>query len=708
MLDELYPIVVTPIISEDGNQISFLRQDNKITISFSDVSLVWKILGQCNGYNTIQDISKQIQVPEDIIKVLIKELERLQILVDSRKQYLHFHRISNYPTGYYRRLTKEEIYAYMEKRNGLTHTGRCIAFSRMESALDPFFLKRRSCRRFSQVPISVDLIGSICYYGYSIHEHHVPSGGGLYPLKIYVLVEMNQEGMPVGYYEYDAENDNLVLFYDTVDKEQLMHCFNSEELAYGSSVQIVIAADLGRQTYKYGNRGYRLTLLEAGHVAENICLFCSEKNLGTCELGGLLDEPLRTELKMDNEIYPLLAIAIGYVKEGSNNNIDEMAFLERHQLPYFIEDFGNECSFFGAGVPYLYRDGSEDVAGATAASLEHAVFKAGMEAFERQLSSNARVNYEGTAKQLTEGNKQWLGIDQLAPLTITQTRQCGLAQFTLDLPIQWTEGFSYSKRDIIYVPTDVVYYGHLCGANRVCISNSSGIAAHTDKNSARTNALTELLERDAIMRCWYYQMPPQKLVGDILPVHIRKRISYWERNGRTVYVMDVPSVYAKVILVAIVSKDYPCFVCGASATLTDSYESFSRVINKALQEAEYCLYSYMKCPESRNIDLTEVKTPRDHGKIYHFPEYLNTLKWLWNGRICRDLSHFHPLTFNELASILDLIEVDLSNVSMDLYVVKMLSPKVIPISFGYYNTYYTHPAVGECNLECLQYPHFFA
>ena len=29
-----------------------------------------------------------------------------------------------------------------------------------------------------------------------------------------------------------------------------------------------------RETYKYSNRGYRLTLLEAGHVAQNICLYC--------------------------------------------------------------------------------------------------------------------------------------------------------------------------------------------------------------------------------------------------------------------------------------------------------------------------------------------------------------------------------------------------------------------------------------------------
>lgn len=118
--------------------------------------------------------------------------------------------------------------------------------------------------------MTVNQIGSICHFAYSIPDHSVPSGGALYPLRIYVLIEKPQDGLEPGYYEYDAEQNRLVCFNDEVDVEQLKYCFNQEEMPFGSSVQIVIAANLERQPYKYANRGYRLTLIEVGHVAENI------------------------------------------------------------------------------------------------------------------------------------------------------------------------------------------------------------------------------------------------------------------------------------------------------------------------------------------------------------------------------------------------------------------------------------------------------
>ena len=92
--------------------------------------------------------------------------------------------------------------------------------------------------------MTVNQIGSICHFAYSIPDHSVPSGGALYPLRIYVLIEKPQEGLDPGYYEYDAEQNRLVCFNGEVDVEQLKYCFNQEEIPFGSSVQIVIAADL--------------------------------------------------------------------------------------------------------------------------------------------------------------------------------------------------------------------------------------------------------------------------------------------------------------------------------------------------------------------------------------------------------------------------------------------------------------------------------
>lgn len=708
------PIVVIPTIKNGDSGIRFLHRNDQIDITSDENSILWEILGQCNGYNQISDIAEKSGVPVRIVQHIIEELIELEIVVDSRKQYQHFHRISNYPTGFGRNMSQEELKEYTSSPRAHVKTGKSIIFRKVDSSLNPILKKRRSCRGFSDKQLHLDTIGSICYYGYSICNHHVPSGGALYPLKLYVIVEYDQIDLRAGYYEYDPEKDMLIQFCNLVDIEQLKHCFNAEEIAFGAKVQIIIAADLNRQTHKYGNRGYRLTLLEAGHTAENICLFCAEQGLGSCELGGVLDEPLRRELQLNDEIYPIVAIAVGYNDSVPRENFDEIGFLEKNAswlgLDYNLckaTTFNDNCSFFGASVKY--GDNDNDIAGATSASYSHAVFKANIEAYERKASGFSRVDFEGTARQLEESGKLWANPQLFVPLTSTQAKNCGVVPFSTELDIQWTKGFSIQQHDDIYVPTDIVYYGHKFGRNPIYVGNSSGVAAHTDMSSAKKLALAELIERDAIMRCWFYHISPPVLSTVALPLHVRRRAEHWLNVGRRVVVMDMPSPYAKVILIAIVSDEYPCFVCGASATLNNSDEAFIRAVNKALQEAELCLYSCLKYPRQNKIEPKSVITPSDHGRLYYYSDYINKLEWLWNGEIHDKPSGLQMQNFEKLAHHLDVIEVILSKKNDPIHVVRMLSSKLVPISFGYYNSHFSHPALqGKCDENCFMLPHFFA
>ena len=47
-----------------------------------------------------------------------------------------------------------------------------------------------------------------------------------------------------------------------------------------------------RTQKKYGPRGYRYILLEAGHVAQNLCVRATELGLATLCAGGFLDSAL--------------------------------------------------------------------------------------------------------------------------------------------------------------------------------------------------------------------------------------------------------------------------------------------------------------------------------------------------------------------------------------------------------------------------------
>lgn len=715
--EKVLPIIVNAPIFVNNKCIRFLAIEDNVEIKSDNVDQLWKILGECNGRMSIEDIAHKTGIDYTIVLDVIKRLMAANVLLDSRKQYLHFHEISNYPTPYLCSLTKKEIEEYRQKRKCMYKVGEEFEYKRLETCLEKILDKRRSCRLYRKKPLDLNTLGNICSYGYAIFKHRVPSGGALYPLRIYVVAERNQVDFPCGYYEYDYENEKLIRFNADVDEEALKHCFNMEDIGFGSPIQIVIVGDLGRQTLKYGNRGYRLTLIEAGHVAQNICLFCTEQGLDTCELGGMIDYALKAELELPEENYPLLGIAIGYRddSDGNGNSMDEIRFVEENisslllkPNSYGVVNYIDKGSFFAAVASY----GEEDYqrAGATSASSEHAIFKAVIEAHERKVSGMAQIDFLGSAKELEQSGRVWLDPRDIIPLTKEQSDKCGLTVFHENLDIPWTRGVYCKDKAEIYIPTDLVYYGHFSEKNQIYIGNSSGVAAHIDYQEAGRSALTELIERDAIMRCWFSQRTPGRLDNSILPIHIRKRIHQLKVKGRETYFLELPSEYAEVILAVIVGDDYPCFVCGASATLSDEKDAVEETMLKALREAEYGLYSSIRfSATAKKPDLQKIFTPEDHGNLYHYASYATHIKWLWQGESQKKLNFRKKNRYDELAKELDAIVVDISYKDAPVYVLRMLSPKLVPINFGYDNAHYTHIGLkGIFNPESLQLPHFFA
>lgn len=708
------PILVVPAVPYKGG-IRFLHRENQIDIGHDMADEVWKILSFCNGYTKVSSIIKSSGLPKDDVIEILVELEDMELVVDSRHQFMHFHRISNYPSAINSDLTQDEVEAYTKSERSPVKSGGVIQFDcDTSSALFPIRENRRSCRSFSEKKMTVNQIGSICHFAYSIPDHSVPSGGALYPLRIYVLIERPQNGLESGYYEYDAEQNRLICFNDEVDVEQLRYCFNQEEMPFSSSVQIVIAADLERQPYKYANRGYRLTLIEAGHVAENISLYCAEQGLGACEMGGVQDEPLKQELELSGSIWPVLAIPVGYPADFETEQFNKIRFVEervgadRPVKDVWTRVFDDDGSFFGATTTYLDKNGNIQYAGATSPSYADAVFKATIEGYERYQSSQVRVDFRDCANQVPG---KWLDPKMYFPLTEEQAKKCGVRFFTNDLIINWTLGTNYDGSEI-YVPSDLVYYGQKDDENRIYYGNSSGIAAHFDFDEAKRQAVAELIERDAIMRNWFSQESPRRVDEKILPIHARKRIAHWMKQNRQLIVLQIPSDFGTVFETVIVDDEYPCFVSGAAATIDKN--SVDDAILKSMQEAEYNLLLALHYPDMTPIDPSSISTPADHGKVYYFKENADKLHWLWKNvtsegyiqesMAVEDLNWF----YNEH---LQLVTVDLSDKKSDIKIVRVFSPWLVPINFGFDSAHYTHPVIQYSvgiNPGGLKMPHYFA
>ena len=142
-------------------------------------------------------------------------------------------------------------------------------------------------------------------------KRRYPSAGARYPLEVYPLI-FNCKGLAKGLYHYNVKDNSLELLLKKDLSNWLKNALGGEEWPLGSSVIIIITTVLGRTTVKYGDRGYRYSLIEAGHMAQNLHLLSTELRLGSCAMGGFLDKEFDKllDITMQKE-FTLYLISIG-------------------------------------------------------------------------------------------------------------------------------------------------------------------------------------------------------------------------------------------------------------------------------------------------------------------------------------------------------------------------------------------------------------
>ena len=196
------------------------------------------------------------------------------------------------------------------------------------ASLDPrlgdVITRRRSNREFGSEPIPADVLAALLHAGYGVtgefesqrnrpvlRLRSVPSGGALYPLELYVAASRVAELEP-GLYHFDPLSAGLEVLRPRVTADELAPLSTYPEVTSSCAVLILIAAIFGRTRFKYGLRGYRFALLEAGHVAQNIVLAATALDLAAVPLGAFHDRRTDVFLGLDgvNES-TLYTIALG-------------------------------------------------------------------------------------------------------------------------------------------------------------------------------------------------------------------------------------------------------------------------------------------------------------------------------------------------------------------------------------------------------------
>lgn len=174
---------------------------------------------------------------------------------------------------------------------------------------------RSSTRDFEKnYKLSINEIAAILYNAYGVtrkskiqSDHvnghiglrNVPSGGGLYPLEIYIV--LFQAHLETGLYHYRPNINSLELVKEGNFMEKLRQNIQAEPYIniLSSSAVIITTGFPERMMIKYGERGYRFLLQESGFVGQTISLIAESMEIGSCWVGGYLDDKLCEFLHID-------------------------------------------------------------------------------------------------------------------------------------------------------------------------------------------------------------------------------------------------------------------------------------------------------------------------------------------------------------------------------------------------------------------------
>ena len=190
-------------------------------------------------------------------------------------------------------------------------------FEENDSELETLLEMRESTRTFSNKPINLKDISKILRSCRIVNPNRdpekrtYPSGGARFPVELY-LISYNIKNLNPGAYHYNIKKEALELLLKK-DLKNRRREFISPYLE-NPATTIVFTSVLARSEVKYGLRAYPYSLIEAGHMGQNIHLACAELGLGSCSVSGFVDDSVKEVLDLTEDEIPIYTISLGIKK----------------------------------------------------------------------------------------------------------------------------------------------------------------------------------------------------------------------------------------------------------------------------------------------------------------------------------------------------------------------------------------------------------
>ena len=177
---------------------------------------------------------------------------------------------------------------------------------------------RRTIRSFTSQQLTLEQFSQLLWATYGITEERgfkraAASGGACYPMDLYAVVGGDGvKGMDAGLYPYEPMGHSVSHVSEGDFREALARASLGQMWMATPPLSLVICAEYARITSRYGDRGVRYAIIEAGHMGQNIFLQAEALGLGAGIVGAFQDEAVMQVMGTPPSHEPLLIMPVGY------------------------------------------------------------------------------------------------------------------------------------------------------------------------------------------------------------------------------------------------------------------------------------------------------------------------------------------------------------------------------------------------------------
>ena len=601
--------------------------DRTVRLRLADAQgqALWQLVGRlCDGQTQQSDVltayaqSPIANISVDAFKALLDDLLAAGVLQDAAHVLPNLAGMAC-PSSLWGRELPEPAWP---KRPELLHHDACIQWiGSFHSHTDcitwqRFAQKRQSTYRFKNQALSLSELTQLLTCYAAVGKDHVgvrravPSGGGLYQLKLWVLLLKPCEHFAQGVYEVVCRADGAVGLLGThglagndLWQQALRACAEPAALQHAGA-WLVVGADLSAIAKKYRNLAYSHALIEAGAVLQNLGLIAAALDVGV-HVRASFDHARLHDLCHAGSM-TLLVTAVMGVKAAK---VDATG-AERWRVQMGWATGVGELPFHVATARVLFD------------SQEH------MSCFGR--SHDAALAYD---KALSEGLERYAMMQGPAHLEAVWGELPNMVH--PHAMLRWTnQDFDERQRkrwiafenlangQTHHVLQDLCFY-HPEYDQTYAAVNTSGMACAPSRDMALTLATLELVERDAFMRTWLTGGACQPLSWDILDDDTRALCLHFEAEGCRVVLGTLPSAWAVVVMVFVQHEKH-------GFTLVSAAADFDAVLaaGKAMSEVACSVLRILRGFRPEPIDVSDVAMPEDHGHLYYQPHYFKQADFL--------------------------------------------------------------------------------